>query len=67
MASLPDYRQSINHAGYALAQKGGPRLDDMTDSPVFLGIRTIQELSRPDSAALCRAGTLLHGSAVWTH
>src|SRR4051794_38767271 len=42
-ASLRDYRQPINQPGYALAQKGGARLDDMASHMAFSGIRTIQE------------------------
>src|SRR3954454_13632889 len=35
VASLPDYRQPINRAGYPLAQKGGTRLDDIARPMAF--------------------------------
>src|SRR3954452_17320968 len=58
VASLPDYRQLINPTGRNAYVEHGIRLDDMADSTMFLGIRTIQERSRRDGSALCcaRAG-----------
>jgi hypothetical protein len=55
-ASLPDYRQLINPTGRNACTEGGTRLDDMARGTVFLGIRTIQERSWRNGAALCCAG-----------
>ena len=55
-ASLPDYRQLINPTGRNARAEDDIRFDDMPGDAVFLGIRTIQERSRRNGAALCCAG-----------
>jgi hypothetical protein len=63
-ASPPDYRQPINRSGRNTCVEGRPRLDDMAGDTVFLRIRTIQERSRLDGAALRNASRDLKPSDI---
>jgi hypothetical protein len=55
-ASLHQYPAQSNPAGYPLVRKAVLHLEDIAGGTVFLGIRTIQEPSRRNGAALCCAG-----------